>query len=193
MYKKILIISFLVLFLSSCFWWDDNSVDSSVQTKFENDNFSINIPSSWEIIKNTDSILPKPANWEIIFDAASKTKNDNFYRNILVLKQNLDSSIESFDFIVWNYLWSKDEYYYFKEISEKNVLIDSKKTKIYNFEARYSEDTPIFKFIQTWIVCDKEWYLITLALEKNNINLERYEWLLASFECREEINEEDKK
>jgi len=60
-------------------------------------------------------------------------------------------------------------------LAEKNVVIDSKKTKIYEFEAKYSENTPILKFLQTGIICDNKSFLITIAIEKSNTNIERYE------------------
>jgi len=184
MFKKIIILFIFTLGLSSCF--DSTTVDSweSVKSLYENTNFSISIPSKWKVIKNTDEILPKPADWEVVFDAVSETLNDNFYRNILVLKQEIINDISSLDYITWNYIWSIKEYFYIKKLDENNVLIDWQKTKVYEFEARYSEDTPILKFIQTWIICDKKWYILTISLEKNNLNLDRYKFLLWTFKCK---------
>lgn len=185
MIKKSLI-SLILILLSSCF--SDSNVDTSwndaIQSIYENINFSMKIPSKWELIKDFDTILPKPSNWSIVLSSVSPNINENFYRNILILKQELNTNINSLDFTIWNYISSKGEYYYSKLFNEKNVLIDSKKTKIYEFEAKYSEDTSIFKFLQTWIVCDNNAFLITIALEKNNLNIDRYEWLLASFKCK---------
>ena len=185
--KKILILVSLVLLLSSCFDSTETKTDSSwksIQTKYENKDFSMIIPAKWEVVKNTDNILPKPSNAEIVFDAVSDIANDGFNRNILVLKQNIEENdFSSLDFIIWNYISGEKEYYYSKKIGEQNVKIDWKNTKIYSFEAKYSEDTPILKYLQTWIICDKNWYLITIALEKSNKNIERYEWLLWSFSC----------
>jgi len=184
MLKKIIILS-LLLFLTSCFWGEENKISEvSVKSVFNSADFSIKIPSKWEIIKNTDKILPKPANWEIIFDAVSKIQVDNFYRNMLVLKQDYKENISSFDFVVWNYISSKREYFYSKLLADKNVIIDSKKTKIYEFEARYSENTPILKFLQTGIICGNNSFFITIAIEKSNPNIERYEGLVWSFKCK---------
>ena len=189
MFKKIIILVILAFTLVSC--WDD--LDTAwweiVQTVYDSTDFSITIPAKWNILKNVSEILPKPSNWEIVFDAVSTIKNEDFYRNILVLKQEWNLDISSLDFIIWNYIGAKKEYFYIKDISEKNVLIDSKKTKIYEFDARYSEDTSIVKFLQTWIICGKNWYIITIALEKNNLNVSRYESLLATFSCKKEVEE----
>ncbi len=174
---------FVLLLLSSCFSWADDS-NQPLVSGFDWGDFTMNIPSSWELLKNTNTILPKPANWDIVFDAVSKKLNDGFYRNMLVLRQNIDEDMSSFDFTVWNYIASKKEYFYTKLLAEKNVIIDSKKTKIYQFEARYSDSTPILKFLQTWIVCEKKAFLITIAIEKSNSNMNRYEGLLASFVCK---------
>ena len=185
--KKILLLVSLVFILSSCFGSDDELEDSSgnsIQAKYEWTDFSMTIPSKWELIKETEKILPKPSDWEVIFDAVSNVESDGFYRNILILKQDiLENNFSSLDFIIWNYIWAEKEYFYIKKLKEDNVKIDSKNTKIYSFEAKYSEDTPILKFLQTWIICDKKGYLITIALEKSNENIDRYKWLLGSFKC----------
>lgn len=184
MFKKIGIIFIFSLSLSSCF--DSTVVESweSIQSLYENKNFSISIPSKWKVIKNTDKILPQPADWEVVFDAVSETSNNNFYRNILVLKQEITNNISSLDYIIWNYIWSKKEYFYINQLDEQNVLIDWQKTKVYEFEARYSEDTPILKFVQTWVICGKTGYILTISLEKNNVNSDRYEGLLWTFKCK---------
>jgi hypothetical protein len=96
MFKNIILLLLLFL-LTSCFD-EDSTSDASVQTVFESQDFSMKIPKLWEVIKNTDSILPKPANGEVVFDVVSKTKTSNIYRNILVLKQDIVENISSFDF-----------------------------------------------------------------------------------------------
>jgi hypothetical protein len=58
------------------------------------------IPSSWELLEDTVNVLPKPANGEIVFDAKSKNRDDNFYRNILVLKQDISGNVSSLDFTI---------------------------------------------------------------------------------------------
>ena len=104
----------------------------------------------------------------------------------MILKEDFNSNVSSLAYSTSNYLWAKKNYYYIKELEDKNVLIDNKKTKLYIFEARYSEETPIAKYIQTGIICDnKEAYIITLALEKNNKNIERYEKLIWTFKCKQ--------
>ena len=186
MIKKIIVISFMLFWLSSCFFSDDETTQKSnntLLTKIDRKDFTMSLPSSWEVIKSNDSIFPKPAFWEIVLDAKSKNKTWNIYRNILILKEELNKNIDSLDYIVSNYLWAKKNYYYIKLLKDINVLIDNKKTKIYVFEAKYSEDTPIYKFIQTWIVCSKEAYIITIALEKDNNNIDRYTQLLGTFKC----------
>lgn len=184
MFKKLFII-ILLLSLSSCFSWGGSSVSvDSLESSFETKSFSMKIPSSWEILKDTNNTLPKPANGEIVLATKSKKQEDNFYRNILILKQNIKENISSLDFTIWNYISSKKEYFYTKLLFEKNVIINSKKTKIYEFEARYSESTPIINFLQTWVVCGKEAFFITIAIEKTNLNFKKYEWLLGSFICK---------
>ena len=189
----LLIVLSLIFLLSSCFESEDSIEDNdwnSVQTKYEHEDFSINIPAKWDLLNSVSEVLPKPSNWEIIFDAVSSIKSDNFYRNMLVLKQDIEEkSLSTLNYIIGNYIWSEKEYFYIKKISEKNVKISGENTKIYEFEARYSEDTPILNFIQTWVICSDNWYIITIAIEKNNKNFSRYESLLWSFKCKN-INSE---
>jgi len=190
MLKKILIFIVFVFLLTSCFDSENfektNNTASPLLKKFVQTDFEMDIPNSWEVLKSNNEIFPKPAYWEIVFDAKSTKAKDGFYRNILVLKQELqDKNIDSLEYMTSNYIWAKKNYFYIKKIEEQNVKIDNKKTKLYVFEARYSEDTPIAKFLQTWLICDNGYaYLITLALEKNNKNIDRYKWILGSFKCK---------
>jgi hypothetical protein len=58
--KKILLLSFLILFLSSC-GTDESTTTPSSLVPFENDNFSMNLPSNWDIVKDVDNTLPRPS------------------------------------------------------------------------------------------------------------------------------------
>lgn len=184
--KKFLAVVFLVFILSSCLGSKEESSWSSIHKKYEWVDFSMTIPAKWEILKNTNKTLPKPADWEIVLASVSDTSNNWFYRNILILKHDIiDYNLSSLDFIIWNYIWAEKEFFYIKKLWYTSIKINYINTKIYFFEARYSEDTPILKFLQTWIICNKNGYIITIALEKNNRDIERYKRLMGSFKCRD--------
>ncbi|MDR3150601.1 MAG: hypothetical protein LBU14_03130 [Candidatus Peribacteria bacterium] len=57
MFKKTSILIFLLIILASC--QDSTQTDTSL-ILFENDKFSIKVPTNWEIIKDYENVLPKP-------------------------------------------------------------------------------------------------------------------------------------
>jgi hypothetical protein len=97
---KIFLPIFLIFALSSCISSNGDISNSPVQKDFVSDSFSMKIPISREVLENTNSIFPNPSNGEVVFDAVSKTSNDSFYRNILVLKQVLPNDLSSLDFTI---------------------------------------------------------------------------------------------
>ena len=62
MWKKIFVIVFSILFLASCWEEDGSTVSSEWLFKYQTSDFSIQLPSSWDVIDNDDNTLPNPSN-----------------------------------------------------------------------------------------------------------------------------------
>jgi hypothetical protein len=65
------------------------------------------------------------------------------------------------------------------------LFTDDEASVLYIFEAKYNQDTPSLKFLQTAYVCGQnKAFLLTIAVSKSVRDLSRYEQLLSSFNCK---------
>jgi len=183
MFKKLLILIFVTFSLVSC--WDSEEVATTWLTTFQNNDFSLFIPSSWVVIKNDDKILPKPKDWEIALAVSSSDIKYWFANNLLVLKQWLNQVTTSRNFSIINNIWATGEYtdYVLLESQDIDFWKDNA-SKAYIFEAKYNEATPKLKFIQTSAVCWKNWYLLTIALSLDTQSTDKYVDILKTFRCK---------
>lgn len=186
MLKKILLTLFVIFLLSSCFWISSDTEQDLWLDLYEVENFSIFIPSTWEIISDEEKILPKPTVWTIDLSVASSTSVWWFYNNLLVLWEDLNTDLLSSEYSSLNNVWSKWEYFSYKLLEEKDIdFDDNSSSKLYIFEAKYNENTPKVSFIQTAVVCpENKWYLITLWLNTEILNFTRYENIIKTFSCK---------
>lgn len=188
MIKKILILIFVLLSLSSC----SNplsSVTSSTWSwlvSYSWDNFSIDIPWNWQNIENTDESLPKPWNWKIELSLTSKDVKNWFSNNLLVLSSDLKAKISSKDFSIWNYVWAKKEYVNYNLIETKDFTFnDNELSFLHTFEWRYNEQTPKIRFLQVWHVCNEvKVFFVTIALSPEITDSSKYENILKTFSCK---------
>ncbi len=151
-------------------------------------NFTIKVPNSWIELNDNSWELPKPNFWEISL-AMSSTKNINWFsNNLLILKDKLDSRVTSIDFSRFSNIWIKEDYVAYKELSQREItFIDEDKSVLYTFEARYNKNTPRLKFLQTAHICKSNSYLLTIALSSLINDTSKYEYILESFKCNNEI------
>ena len=182
MFKKIILL-FIVLFISSCFWEDEKL---STLIKVQTDKISILMPQNWEVLKNKNSIIPKINKWKIELIINSKNTINWFSNNLLILSDNLNTIISSKDYSVINNIWSESNYLNYNKINSEEIIFTSKeKSVIYEFEAKYNLHTPLLRFLQTAYVC--EWnkaFFLTIALPITIKNTYKYKNLLSTFECR---------
>ena len=191
MIKKICILMLLTL-LVSC--WDDEAVvvsDSSSQARswlilFDNNNFSIGIPAAWDILEDTQWLLPEPSSGTIELASSSTDLQNGFSNNILILSQDLTQTTSSKDFSLLNHIWVQNQYTQYVKLDTKDLNFNSwDDTVLYVFEAKYNLDTPKLQFIQTAAVCNNtKWYLITIALPTSIKDIDRYEDILTTFSCK---------
>lgn len=179
--KKYFLIFSIIFFLFSCF----SSGTNNGLTLFENDDFQINIPETWEIIKDTNKVLPKPKVWEINLVVKSKKEINWFANNLVILSENLSQTTNSTNYSISSQINSSKNFETHKKLKEEEEItfLDETKSKLYFFEARYNSNVQTLNFIQTAKVCDKKWYLITIALSKNIKKIQKYKNILSSFEC----------
>lgn len=188
------IASFLLSFflLTSCFWWweaensNSSSEDSSWISTFSNDNFSVEIPSSWKEISPEN--LPAPKNSDIELALSSENFASGYANNMIVLSQEIpeSSSFSSLDYAISNNIWATKEYLNYKKLdSQEFDFPDGEEGILYVFEAKYNSKTPTFKFIQTWKVCEKKSsFLLTIGVNMSIKDTSKYENLLKTVSCK---------
>ena len=185
MLKKIFIGVFLVLLLTSC--WDSETISDTWLIKTETNNITIEIPSNWKLIKNTDNILPKIKSWKIELAVMSEKIVNWFSNNLLILSDKLNKFTTSKDFSMLNNIWAQTDYIDYTKIASKDFkFLDEEKSVLYIFDAKYNLDTPKLKFLQTAHICNwNEAYFLTLAIPTTVIDTSKYEYLLSTFSCKE--------
>lgn len=182
MYKYIIFL--LVFLLSSCFSSTTNNEESLLK-EYNVGQYSIYVPSNWSVIKDTSSILPKPSVWNISLAVTSTQVVDWFSNNLLIMSNKELSNVNSYEYSHLNNLASKEEYYEYSLIEEFNTNINqNENTRVYLFEARYNQKTPKLKFIQTAVICNDNWYVITIALANSTKDLSKYKDIFETFKCK---------
>lgn len=183
--KKALVIGLLTFIMFSCSSSDEQKV--TWLTLHDSTNFSLSIPSNWNVITKESNILPNPKTSQIELAVSSEELKYWFSNNLLILSQNLDKKISSIDFSILNNVWSTKEYLEYLKLESKNIdFADWDKSNLYIFEAKYNTTTPKFKYLQVWKVCNKEeqWYLLTIALSTDIKDTSKYEEILKTFKCK---------
>ena len=166
-----------VLLLTSC-WW--TATDNSLKEHLW-DGFKINVPNWW--IEVEESTLPKIQNWKINLWMTSTELTAWFANNIVITSDDIFTDTTSLKYIITNYVRSSGELNSFTKLSETEFdFKDWDKWKIYTFEAKYNNETPKRKFLQTAKLCNKKAYLITIWLNLDKTTSE-YENVLKTFEC----------
>lgn len=182
MYKKTVLIIFLLFFFSSC--WDNNKNESSL-VLHEDTNFSISIPANWEKIQDVENTLPKANVWEIELAVTSTNSLWGFANNMLILSTDLNKITTSKDYSMLNNIWAESDYMDYVKLSSKEITFsDWEKSIYYEFEAKYNYESPKLKFIQTAYVCGTKAYLITLALPTGVSDISKYINFISTFTCK---------
>ncbi len=186
MFKKISIIIFSMLFLSSCFWGEETATTQEWLILTQTPSLSIETPSNWETIKDTENILPKPKDWKVELAVTSQKVVNGFANNLLILSTDLKKTTTSKDFSMLNNIWAETEYVGYTKLASKEFeFLDEEKSLIYIFEAKYNLDTPRLKFLQTAHICHQnKAFFLTMAIPTTVKDTSKYEYLLSTFKCK---------
>ncbi len=184
MFKKLILLFFVSIFVSSC--WDSSEWIWSSFKDFENSDFKISIPSSWEVIEDKENILPKARRWEIELAVTSSDFNSWFANNMLILSEELDKITTAKEYSMLNNVGASADYVDYKKLATRDIsFADGTDSLVYEFEARYNKDTPKLQFIQTANICNtNKAFFITVALNSSVDDLQRYEEFINTFECK---------
>jgi len=192
MLKKLFILIFISLLFTSC-WSDiedtelsENSIKKTGLRNYPWKDFLIKIPVAWNVITDEKEVIPSPSSWKLELAITSSETQNWFANNLVILSQELDSFTTSVNYSITNNVWAENDYLnYNKNFWKEFYFDDWEKSMIYNFEAKYSAETPIINFLQTAHICEnKKAFFITIAIPINEKNTIKYEKMIATFKCK---------
>lgn len=183
--KKLALLFISLLLLTSC--GDDGSQSNGNGLVVQDlAKFTISIPASWEVIEDTNRILPQPSEGSIELAVTAKDLKGGFSNNFLILSDKLNKFSTSKEYSMLNNVWASKEYIGYLELDRRNIVFsDEEEGILYEFEAKYNHDTPKLRFLQTAHICNgTDAYLLTVALSSSITDTAKYEEFIRTFECK---------
>lgn len=194
--KKILFISFLttaLLSLSGCFNFfeeetPEQQLPEGTSSTYQTDNFSLNVPSDWEVIDQNDFTEDVPPETLIVF--RNNVKNETFTANVNIVRRALQSPVDSLEYanLVNNRQKSGliDYSETRKETTDILVGDSTEQTYFTAFEARKSSSDQLIRYFQTYGVSGSSAYIVTGAVspQENEATIQTVENIVRSFQLR---------
>ncbi|USN59101.1 MAG: hypothetical protein H6767_03305 [Candidatus Peribacteria bacterium] len=184
--KKIMVLLLAVCMLASC--GEDTATVSSGLEVYTGSGYMVQIPSTWTVVTDHSSVLPKPSNGDIELAVTSNETQNGFANNLLVLSQEMSTPTSSKEYSIVNNVGAEREYLNYTKLDTKDFTYsDGDAGLMYVFTAKYSESAPELTYIQTAKVCGATTgYFMTIALPLSTVDTAKYEAILKTFWCREE-------
>ncbi|MBU1702828.1 hypothetical protein KJ951_00305 [Patescibacteria group bacterium] len=167
---SISILTIISLFiLGGCF---DFGSDTGTSTTAESDtgvyqtnDFSLNIPTRWEVIDKNDFTSEVPG--ETVVVIRNNVKNETFTANVNVVKRSLEENADSREYanLVGNRQKSGLVDYSDIKKEESTIVIGDKEVPGYFlvFDARKTSQDQLVRYWQTYAVKDQNAYIVTGA------------------------------
>jgi hypothetical protein len=138
------------------------------KTLYEETDFSLSIPASWEVINKDSFTSNVPANTIVGF--RNNIKNETFTANLNITQTNLTEEISSEDFAKSSMAKTKNSLVNFVEINKDTAKVNSPDGEIEAYliemEGKKSANEPVIHFKQLHIVNGGKAYTITAAYLK---------------------------
>jgi len=185
--KNIIYIFFVSILLSSCSTQENDTVLSTGLTwSYSSDKFTITTPSNWVDLTWDESVLPKIDSAEIVLAKSSPDVISGYSNNIVILNHTLSEEKSSVDYSLLNSLQATKNYKEYNQISSNITSFDDgEQSYINTFEVKYNSQTPKYKLIQMWRVCEKtDAFYLTIGINMNITDTTRYENILKTFKCK---------
>lgn len=143
----------------------DGTTKNPNKTLYEETDFSLSVPASWEVINKDSFTSNVPANTIVGF--RNNIKNEEFTANLNITQTNLTEEISSEDFAKSSIAKTKNSLVDFTEISKDTASVDSPDGKmeayLVEMEGKKSANEPIVHFKQLHVVNKDKAYTITAA------------------------------
>jgi len=166
MFKKLLTITFVSLFLTGCFG-NGTSETETAQNKivYQTDAYSIQIPYDWNIIEREDFTSTVPTDTAVVFK--NNIRDELFTANLNIAVKNINDNISSLDLARSTQSYLKENIINFREISDEvyEVAIGDRsiETSLYTFQGKYAAVNPQVVFKQLYVAVQGAGYTLTAA------------------------------
>ncbi|MCH2189116.1 hypothetical protein MK079_04795 [Candidatus Gracilibacteria bacterium] len=173
--------------LTGCFGGNDSTVSTGLEW-YQGDKFSLQVPASWTVFTDQESLFPQPSRGEIELVSVSENEKFGWQRNLVVLSDTLEQVTTSTDFSILEQVQSRSQYEFYRELENVGIdFNDGEQGKVYVFEARYNRDTPILKYIQVARVCYPDTvYVATISVPTELKKHTQYIDMFKTFTCKQE-------
>lgn len=158
------------------------------QHAYDGNDFTINVPSDWEILDSDEFTSQVPGETRVAF--RSNFKNESFTANLNIGQKNVDEGVSSEDFAKSNLAVVKKNLLGFEKISMENFTVVSGDEEIQGillqFQGKRVATDPIVQFKQISVVENGIGYTVTsafLANEDESI-VKQLDQMLDSFSLR---------
>lgn len=168
MYKKIIILGLISIFLTGCF--GSGSSTSTIAPEageklYSHSNFSIIIPQDWEIIESKDFPSNVPKETIVVF--GNNIKSEIFTANVNVSIKEVGETATSSDYAKNSKTQASTSLLSFTEIGSENIEVqygaNPIEGTILEFSGKKSAEEPIIKFKQLFVVNKGFGYTVTAA------------------------------
>lgn len=159
-----------IFILGGCFDFGLNSSTNTTSTDsnssvYQTNDFSLNIPSQWEVIDQSDFTSEVPG--ETVVVIRNNVKNETFTANVNVVKRNIEKNMDSKEYanLVGNRQKSGLVDYSEIKKEESTIVIGDKEVPDYFvvFDARKTTQDQLIRYRQTYAVKNNAAYIVTAA------------------------------
>lgn len=157
--------------LSGCFnFFEEEPTDDGLQpgnsSSYETDQFSISIPSDWEVIESNDFTSEVPPETVVVF--RNNVKNETFTANVNIVERGLQEPVSATEYANLVNNRQKSGLVDYRELSKETINIplgDSQiETYLTVFEARKATNENMIRYYQTYGVRENAAFIVTGAV-----------------------------
>ncbi len=194
--KKIGFISFLfvtLLSFSGCFNFfgeeeSQEGLPDATSSTYQQNDFSLTVPSSWEVIDKNDFTSDVPDETVVVF--RNNVKNETFTANVVVVQRTLQSSVDSLEYANLVNNRQKSGLIDYRELSKEQITLGigegEESTYFTKFEARKATNEPLIRYQQLYGVSGSLAYIVTGASseQENDSTVQTIETIVRSFRLK---------
>ena len=165
---KFSLLFLIIISIGGCFSFggdsDQEQPAEEGYTTYRTDNFSIDVPSKWDVINQDEFTSDVPEVTVVVF--RNNVKNETFTANVNIVARKLQEPIDSLEYAKMVVNRQSSGLIDYRELSKEEVKISGGETDtlLTIFEARKNADDNLVKYIQTYGVRGDTALIVTGAV-----------------------------